>query len=116
MRSHMRAYGIAALTVLMLITAGATRYWMGNDDRKFASHATAPDGMAYIPGGTYEPLYETGTEDDSQQVEPFYIERLPVTNAQYMEFVRANPRWQRSNIPTVFSEDRKSTRLNSSHV
>ena len=101
----MRAYRIAALTVLMLITAGATRYWMGNDDRKFASHATVPEGMAYIPSGTYEPLYETGSEDDSQQVEPFYIERLPVTNAQYLEFVRANPRWQRSNIPTVFADD-----------
>lgn len=101
----MRAYGIAVLTFVLIVSAGATRYLLDDGDDKHAQAAAAPDGLAYIPGGTYEPLYETGTEDDSQQVEPFYIERLPVTNAQFLEFVTQNPRWQRSSIPSVFADD-----------
>lgn len=64
--------------------------------------ASAPaPGMARIPAGTYVPLYLNG--QSSVRVRSFYIDRLPVTRGQYLEFVRANPRWQRGRAPRALA-------------
>jgi sulfatase modifying factor 1 len=58
--------------------------------------------MVLIPAGTYEPLYKNEGE---RKVAAFFLDETPVTNAEYLEFVRANPRWRRSNALKLFTDD-----------
>ena len=63
------------------------------------------EGMAFIPGGAYEPLFASITDTGSVAVEPFYLDTHPVTNAEYLKFVRANPEWRRSRAKRIFVDD-----------
>jgi len=63
--------------------------------------AKPPPGMVRIPGGTYEPLYKNEGE---RKVEAFFLDESPVTNAEYLEFVRANPKWRRSQALKLFTD------------
>lgn len=67
-----------------------------------AAGAAASDERARIPGGRYEPLYRTPGEAPLE-VAPFLLDRLPVTNAEFLAFAREQPRWQRSNVSPLFA-------------
>jgi sulfatase modifying factor 1 len=77
------------LTTLLLPLAGAA---IANDD----------DGMALIPAGSYTPLFIRDAEPVS--VDAFYLDKTPVTNAQFLEFVRAHPEWRRSQVKSLFAD------------
>jgi formylglycine-generating enzyme required for sulfatase activity len=62
-------------------------------------------GMALIPAGTYTPLYVDDTTDQSIKVDSFLIDKYPVTNKEFLEFVKANPKWQRSKVSSLFSDE-----------
>ncbi len=66
--------------------------------------AEPPAGMARIPAGTWQPIFRTGGDAKEAAVPAFWLDILPVTNADYLEFVRANPRWRRSQIKRLFAE------------
>lgn len=69
----------------------------------FGGHIQAqPEGMVHIESGTFMPFYNTS--EDSVTVESFYLDKYPVTNAQFLEFVKANPEWRRSQIKSVFAD------------
>lgn len=56
-----------------------------------------------IQRGTYVPLY--GTKDKKPtQVESFKIDVYPVTNAQYLAFLKQNPAYSRSKIKGLFAD------------
>jgi serine/threonine-protein kinase len=59
-----------------------------------AKTPTPPSGMIYIPGGTF--MMGRDNADDPEEtpahsvaITAFYIDKTPVTNAQYAEFVKA---------------------------
>jgi formylglycine-generating enzyme required for sulfatase activity len=56
-----------------------------------------------IPGGEYTPLYTLG--EKRVTVQPFLLATFPVTNGQYLDFVRDNPKWRRSQFKRVFAEE-----------
>lgn len=57
-----------------------------------------------VKKGSFVPLY--GGKDGSEvHVEPFSIDRMPVTNREFLEFVRKHPEWRRSQIKRIFAED-----------
>lgn len=58
--------------------------------------------MVPIDGGTYEPLYGTG---DPVEVKAFAMDKYPVTNAQFLEFVKENEKWRRSKIIKLFADE-----------
>ena len=65
-----------------------------------AASDNAPPGMSAIPGGTYKPLY--AKQAKPRQVQPFFLDDIQVTNAQFLAFVTKYPDWQRSRIkPTL---------------
>src|ERR1039457_3888345 len=83
----------------------------------------SPPGMACVSNGFFRPLFRSQTDLKEVPVRSFYLDVLPVTNERFLEFVRANPRWQRSQVKRIFADesylknwvadlDRKSTRLN----
>lgn len=55
-----------------------------------------------IKEGTYIPLY--GGKDKNIKVNGFKIDATPVTNANYLTFVKANPQWQRSQVKKIFAD------------
>lgn len=65
----------------------------------------APAGMAVIPDGVYRPLFRAETDPKEVPVKPFCLDILPVTNGDFLEFVRANPRWQRSRVKRIFADE-----------
>jgi formylglycine-generating enzyme len=60
--------------------------------------------MVYISAGYYTPLFKDETGAGKVKVEPFYMDEYPVTNAQFLEFVKANPKWQRSKVKRLFAD------------
>ncbi|HLR25991.1 MAG TPA: formylglycine-generating enzyme family protein [Fodinibius sp.] len=59
--------------------------------------------MARIEGGRFMPFYSS--LDDSVTVASFLLDTTPVTNAEFLEFVRDNPKWRRSKVKSVFAEE-----------
>ena len=63
----------------------------------------APEGMVLIPAGEFE----MGSNDGKSYEQPvhtvyvdaFYMDIDEVTNAQYKQFVDANPQWRKDRIP-----------------
>ena len=51
------------------------------------------------------PFYGRGTATEAVLVPAFEIERTPVTNAQFLAFVRSAPRWQRGTTPLLFADE-----------
>ena len=66
---------------------------------------TPDDGTVRIEGGFHTPLYKTPSELDSVRVDTFRLARYPVTNAEFLAFVTANPEWQQSHVKALFADD-----------
>lgn len=64
----------------------------------------APEGMVRIEGGTYTPLYRGAVGSGAVQVADFYLNAYPVTNADFLAFVEANPEWRRSQVKRLFAD------------
>lgn len=77
-------------TVLFLFSLGA---------------CAAPANMALIPPGIYHPLIRSSTDAAEVPVKAFYLEVVPVSNRDFLAFVRANPRWQRSRVSGLFADE-----------
>ena len=60
--------------------------------------------MALIPSGIYRPLFRGENDLKEIPVKAFLLEVSPVTNADFLEFVRANPRWRRSQVKRLFAD------------
>lgn len=84
-----RAARLIAATALGTFTVGAG--------------ATATD-LVEIPAGRYAPLLRSVKESAMVEVAPFRLEATPVTNAQFLSFVTANPKWQRSQVSRLFAD------------
>ena len=62
-----------------------------------------PNGMVMVEKNTFMPFYTS--MDDSITVDSFYMDVYPVTNAEFLEFVKENPEWRRSRVKSVFAEE-----------
>jgi sulfatase modifying factor 1 len=63
-----------------------------------------PTGMVVIPAGSYAPLLRGKDEPETVAVAAFLLDERPVTNAEFLEFVRANPKWRRSRVSSLFAD------------
>src|SRR5262245_57079634 len=71
--------------------------------------------MARIPGGEYRPFYRQPVRVAGRdtvvrrvvtaRVAPFLMDRRPVTNAEYLAFVREHPEWRRSQVSRLFADE-----------
>jgi len=63
--------------------------------------AAGPDGMVLIPSGVFQPFFKNTPPSN---VRAFYLDRMQVTNAQYLEFVKANPAWKKGTAKKIFAD------------
>jgi sulfatase modifying factor 1 len=64
-----------------------------------------PLGMVAISGGVFKPLFRSTADFKEVAVKPFCLDVLPVTNEDFLRFVRANPRWQRTAVKRLFADE-----------
>ena len=64
-----------------------------------------PPGMVRIPDGVYRPFYLAPNDPKEVPVKAFCLDILPVTNGDFLKFVRAHPRWRRSQVKRTFADD-----------
>ena len=69
--------------------------------------------MVTIPAGSYLPLYSPPRANAvktsrsgplTRPVAAFTMDVYPVTNGQYLEFVRVHPEWRRSGVKALFAD------------
>ncbi|MCQ4166619.1 formylglycine-generating enzyme family protein [Tahibacter harae] len=75
-----------------------------------AAAAAAPavaTEWAALPGATgFRTVLAYEDTQNGVRVAPFELLRHPVTNAEFLAFVRSNPQWRRGGVPAVFAESR----------
>jgi formylglycine-generating enzyme len=69
-----------------------------------ANNSWGQGAMANITAGEYRPLY-LSLDSPLVSVQPFRIDKLPVTNREFKNFVAQNPKWQRDVVPSLFAEN-----------
>ena len=66
----------------------------------------APDpSRARIPGATFVTILPPAKGVKQATVRSFDMDRTPVTNAQYAQFLARNPQWRRDRIARVFADE-----------
>lgn len=60
--------------------------------------------MVVIPAGIYEPILRGQDEPARVNVPAFRLDVRQVTNTEFLAFVRANPRWRRSQVAPLFAD------------
>jgi formylglycine-generating enzyme required for sulfatase activity len=69
----------------------------------FWSYTTnAQSQMEPIKGGAYIPLY--GRDSLKVIINDFQMDVYPVTNQDYLKFVKENPKWKRSKVIRLFAD------------
>jgi len=68
-----------------------------------AAPPAADAAMRRVPGGSYAPFYPVKGERP-QPVAPFDLDEVPVTNREFLAFVRGEPAWRRSRAPALFRD------------
>lgn len=63
---------------------------------------TAAVKKALVPKGEYIPFFDT--DKKPVEVKAFELDVVPVTQAEYLEFVKSNPSWRRSRIKRIFAD------------
>jgi formylglycine-generating enzyme required for sulfatase activity len=58
--------------------------------------------MVLIDKGRYNPLY--GKKGNQVIVESFLMDVYPVTNQEYLEFVKSNSKWKKSAVKEIFAD------------
>jgi formylglycine-generating enzyme len=72
----------------------------------WAALAQAAD-YARVPGGRFESVLPQGDQPGVSvpvTLATFDLRRTPVSVADYLAFVRANPQWRRGAAPAVFAD------------
>jgi len=62
--------------------------------------------MVDIQGGIYRPFYPASPKEKEVPVKGYRMDSLPVTNGEYLEFVKQNPAWQRGHVSRLFADGR----------
>lgn len=59
-----------------------------------------------LPGGRFESVLPTDGKVVAAQVAPFRLRTEPVTNAEFLVFVKASPEWRRDRVAPVLADQR----------
>ena len=71
----------------------------------FCAAAAIGSELMTVPAGIYRPLFVGENDLKEIPVARFMLAAAPVTNAEFLDFVRANPQWQRSKVKRIFADE-----------
>jgi formylglycine-generating enzyme len=93
---------VRPLTSIATALAAIAIGWMARAESAAAAH---PGSMARVGPGTYRPLYPPSPAEAEVRVKAFLLDRLPVTNGDFVAFVSKHPEWRRDRVAGVFADD-----------
>ncbi|MEE9360994.1 MAG: formylglycine-generating enzyme family protein [Cellulophaga sp.] len=64
--------------------------------------ANCQSKMVSIKGGKYIPLY--GSDSLQVTIADFQMDVYPVTNEDFLKFIKENPKWKRSSVKKIFAD------------
>lgn len=106
MRTHQgggaRSFRIPGIALTGLLGIAATIVVLPPWCVPASAAGSAVEGMVRIPAGDWLPLF--AKNEETQRVAEFLLDEFPVTNSEFLEFVRANPRWRRSQVAKIFAD------------
>ena len=70
------------------------------------SGSTPGNGYSQLPGGVFRTAFRYEDVRGPMRVAPFALMRKPVTNGEFLAFVKQRPQWRRDRVATVFAESR----------
>lgn len=91
---------LAAVFTAVLLLHGATR---AEELPGPLETPPAPSGMVLVPGGEYKPLYAKETKPRTAAA--WFLSVAPVTNAEFLGFVKSHPEWQRSKVDRAMADE-----------
>jgi len=97
-----------ALPILVATLTGLSIGSHGAQDRPEATRRAppaAPEGMVLISGGIHRPVFRGDNDPREVVVGTFLLDVAPATNGDFLEFVRANPKWRRSQVKRLFADE-----------
>lgn len=68
------------------------------------SKAGNETGMVRIPGGDFQPFLKAGSRPEKIKIKSFLMDQHAVTNEEFLEFVKANPKWAKSKVSAIFAD------------
>jgi sulfatase modifying factor 1 len=89
----------AALTFVAVSTPMVPAAQIENRKSKIENVA-----MVLIPAGNYAPLLRTTKDAAQVAVAAFLLDEHAVTNAEFLAFVTAHPKWRRSEVSALFAD------------
>jgi formylglycine-generating enzyme required for sulfatase activity len=64
----------------------------------------AGSGYVRIPGGEFRSALKYEDTGGRAKLAPFLLMKHPVTNGEFLEFVKTHPEWQRDRVAKIFAE------------
>jgi len=61
-------------------------------------------GRALVGAADFAPVLAPAPGKDRVHVASFLLDRVPVTNGQFLEFVRSHPQWRRDRVASLFAD------------
>ena len=93
------ATGLLVSVVLLASSASAALPRAGRHPER------APRGMSSVGPAIYRPLYPASPAERTVQVRRFWLDVRPVTNADFLSFVRLHPEWRRDRVKSIFADE-----------
>ena len=72
-------------------------------DRQELQPAHSDKPMKVVEAGSYKGFFGKDSAN-TIQVKGFQMDESPVTNAEFLEFVKKNPQWARSNVLRIYAD------------
>ena len=69
-----------------------------------AAAVARAEPMARVGPGVVKPVVTPKDGPKEIAVAPFLLDRFPVTNAEFLAFVKAHPAWRRDRVASLFAE------------
>ena len=69
----------------------------------------SPERCTVISAGTFTPLYGVEKADDTVRVGEFLLDRYPVSNREFRDFVAKRKDWRPGSVPEILSDPRYLT-------
>ncbi len=82
--------------LIFAITAGSLA--------QFKSELEIHSKKILISCGYYVPLFKDDGESSKFFVKSFYLDSKPVSNGEFLEFVKAKPQWRKSKVKRIFAD------------
>ena len=103
--------GYQSRVALLTLKGGQSTPWFARLEkirRPKPRLSARPTPMVLIPAGNFEMGSNSGYSDETPvhtvYVDAFYMDKYEVTNAQYQQFVDANPQWGKDRIPGKYHD------------